>query len=141
MKGMAVAARTFAIHLRGRHAKEGYDLCGPTHCQRLEPELITPRLQTIADQTAGELLWYEGKPAYAAYSRNCGGMTEDSSAVWNGLHVPFLRAHADPYCQRPAATRWQWSIDAVRIAAAPKPAKLPAPGGGSCAQLAQRTPS
>src|SRR5260370_20405646 len=141
MKGMAVAARTFAIHLRGRHAKEGYDLCGPTHCQRLEPELITPRLQTIADQTAGELLWYEGKPAYAAYSRNCGGMTEDASGVWNGLHVPFLRAHADHYRQRPAATRWQWSIDAERIAAALKRAKLQAPEAMTSIQIAQRTPS
>jgi stage II sporulation protein D len=141
MKAMAVAARTFAIHLRGRHAKEGYDLCGTTHCQRLEPELITPRLQTIADQTAGELLWYQGKPAYAAYSRNCGGMTEDSSAVWNGLHVPFLRAHADPYCQRPAATRWQWSIDAERVAAALKRAKLQAPEAMTSIQIAQRTPS
>ena len=28
MKAMAVAARTFAVYSRGRHAKEGYDLCG-----------------------------------------------------------------------------------------------------------------
>jgi stage II sporulation protein D len=141
MKAMAVAVRTFAVQLRGRHAKEGYDLCGTTHCQRLEPDLVTARLQSLADQTAGELLWYEGKLANAAYSRNCGGMTEDASAVWSGVHVPFLRAHADPYCQRPAAGRWQWSVPADRIAAALKQSKLQAPDAMSEIQIAQRTPS
>jgi stage II sporulation protein D len=141
MKAMAVAARTFAIHFRGRHAKEGYDLCGTTHCQRLEPELINDRLQALADQTAGELLWYEGKPAYACYSRNCGGMTEDSSAVWNGTHLPFLRAHPDPYCRRSAVPRWQWSIDAQQIAAVLRRARLQAPEAMTSIQIAQRTPS
>ena len=141
MKAMAVAARTFAVHFRGRHAKEGYDLCGTTHCQRLEPELITERLQTLADQTAGELMWFEGKTAYPSYSRNCGGMTEDSSAVWNGLHVPFLVAHADPYCQRAPAGHWQWSVDASRIAEALKKSKLEAPEGLQAIRIAQRTTS
>jgi stage II sporulation protein D len=141
MKAMAVAVRTFAIHFRTRHAKEGYDLCGTTHCQRLEPELVTERLQSLADATAGELLWYEGKPAYAAYSRNCGGMTEDSTAVWDGLSVPFLRAHPDPYCQRPAAGRWQWSVDTEKIAAALKSSKLQVPADMRAIQVTQRTSS
>ncbi len=141
MKAMAVAARTFAIHFRGRHAKQGYDLCGTTHCQRLEPALVTPRLQALAEQTAGELLWYQGKPAYACYSRNCGGMTEDSSSVWSGLQVPFLRAHADPYCQRDPAAGWQWSVAAERIATALKQSSLQSPTGLQAIQIAQRTPS
>ncbi|MCU1235750.1 MAG: SpoIID/LytB domain [Candidatus Solibacter sp.] len=141
MKAMAVAIRTFAIHFRARHAKEGYDLCGTTHCQRLEPDLVTERLQSLADATAGELLWYEGKPAYTAYSRNCGGMTEDSTAVWDGLRVPFLRAHPDPWCQRPAAGRWQWSVDAQKIAAALQRSKLQVPADLRAIQVAQRTPS
>ena len=61
----SVAARSFAVHFRGRHAEEGYDLCGTTHCQRLEPDLVTERLQSLADKTAGELLWYAGKPVFA----------------------------------------------------------------------------
>ena len=68
-------------------------------------------------------------------------MTEDSSAVWNGLHVPFLRAHPDPYCQRPALARWQWTVDSQRIAAALTRAHLLAPPAITSIQIVQRTPS
>ena len=82
LKAMAVTARTYAVRLRGRHASEGYDLCGTTHCQRLEPAKVTPRLASAVSATNGEMLWWEGKPIFAAYSRDCGGVTEDASAVW-----------------------------------------------------------
>src|SRR5690242_17531281 len=64
LNAMAVAARTYAVRMRGRHRAEGYDFCATTHCQRVEPDAITPRLEAIAAATAGELLWFEGKPAF-----------------------------------------------------------------------------
>ena len=67
IKAMAVAARSYALNLRGRHAAEGYDLCATTHCQRLDLDAVTPRLASLAAQTSGELLWFEGKPAFACY--------------------------------------------------------------------------
>ena len=70
LKAMSVAARTYAVRLRGRHAAEGYDFCATTHCQRVEPHAITPRLEAIAAETAGELLWFEGKPAFTPYTRD-----------------------------------------------------------------------
>ena len=96
LKAMAVAARSYGLHFRGRHASEGFDLCATTHCQRVEPGAVTPRLAAAAEQTAGEVLWYEGKPAYTCYSRNCGGVTEDASVVWSDLAAPYLRSHPDP---------------------------------------------
>ena len=45
IKAMAVAIRSYALHFRGRHSAEGYDLCGTTHCQRLNFENLTPRLK------------------------------------------------------------------------------------------------
>src|SRR5580658_10384150 len=36
LKAMAVAARTYAVRMRGRHSAEGFDLCDTTHCQRLD---------------------------------------------------------------------------------------------------------
>ena len=56
LKAMAVAARTYAVRLRGRHSAEGFDFCATTHCQRLDLDAVTPRLTGIAAQTAGELL-------------------------------------------------------------------------------------
>ena len=75
-KAMAVAARTFAVKLRGRHADEGYDFCGTTHCQSFRPNLITDALRTAAADTAGELLWRNGSLAETFYSQDC-------SNAWN----------------------------------------------------------
>src|ERR1019366_9067091 len=82
LKALAVAARTFGIYGRARHGAEGYDLCGTTHCQRIDLAGITPRLEAAAAATAGELLWFAGRPAFAVYSRDCGGATEEVAAVW-----------------------------------------------------------
>ena len=89
LRAMAVAARSYAIHFRGRHGGEGYDLCGTTHCQRAEPAMVNARIAAAARATEGELLWYRGNVARALYSRDCGGMTEDDDA-------PYLRRHSDP---------------------------------------------
>jgi hypothetical protein len=35
LDALAITARTFALHNRGRHAREGFDLCTLTHCQVL----------------------------------------------------------------------------------------------------------
>lgn len=109
LKAMAVAARSYAVRLRGRHASEGFDFCITTHCQHLERRAVTPRLVSIAGQTAGELLWFEGKPAFACYTRNCGGRTEAVAAVWPDLAEPYLQSHPDSYCLRSGNVDWQWT--------------------------------
>ena len=81
LKAIAVAARTYAAHERGRHAKEGFDFCNTTHCQRAEPEGITPRFVTAAQGTAGEMLWFEGKLAFTPHTMSCGGIAESAKAV------------------------------------------------------------
>jgi stage II sporulation protein D len=140
-KAMAVAARSFALHFRGRHASEGYDLCSTTHCQRLDPAAVTPRLEALADDTAGEVLWYRGKPIFACYSRDCGGVTEDAAAVWGDLSSPFLRSHPDPYCIRQGSARWEWSAAPEEIAAVLRRYQLKAPAQMSRVTIADRTPS
>ncbi len=141
IKAMAVAARSYALNLRGRHAAQGYDLCATTHCQRVEPDAVTPRLTSLAAQTAGEMLWFEGKPAFACYSRSCGGTTEDARAVWPELRAPFLRSRADRYCPRQPAAEWHWSAPAAEIVAALGRSQLRAPAEITGIAIAQRTAS
>jgi stage II sporulation protein D len=138
LKAMAVAARTYAIYYRGRHAAEGYDLCGTTHCQRLDPAAVTPRIQAAVEATLGELLWYQGKPAFACYSRNCGGVTEDAAAVWPALAAPYLRSHPDPYC---TPSPWQWSPNPADIVKALRGSQLQTPPEIRRIEIAQRTAS
>jgi stage II sporulation protein D len=127
LKALAVAARTFGVYGRGRHASEGYDLCGTTHCQRVDFAGVTPRMEAAAAATAGELLWSAGKPAFAVYSRDCGGVTEDVSAVWPEVSATYLRRQTDPYCVRAGTGEWEWRAKAADLQAALGGSQLRAP--------------
>lgn len=98
LKAMAVAVRTFAAHERGRHSREGFDFCDTTHCQRAQFDAGNLRTEKAARATYGELLWFEGQPAFTPYSMSCGGMSESGSALWPDVHASYLSIHSDPFC-------------------------------------------
>jgi len=144
LKAMAVAARTYAVRLRGRHAAEGFDFCSTTHCQRIDLPGVTPRLQAAAAATAGQLLWWEGKPAFACYTRDCGGRSEDAGAVWPGEGASYLGSHDDPYCLRAArspGSTWQWNADPRAVSDALGKALLRAPQRLERIEIESRTAS
>jgi len=141
LKALAVAARTFGVYGRGRHASEGYDLCGTTHCQRLDVAAITPRLEAAAAATGGELLWFAGKPAFAVYSQDCGGVTEDVSAVWPEVAAAYLRRQPDPYCLRAGTPPWVWLAKPRDLLAALAASQLRAPKSLDQVSITQRTAS
>lgn len=95
LKAQSVAARSFALASRGRHAGEGYDLCTTTHCQLYTGTAAEKSASNAAIKaTRGEVLTYGGKPIEALFHTDSGGMTENSEDVW-GSHVPYLRAAKD----------------------------------------------
>jgi len=141
LKAMAVVARTYAIRMRGRHAAEGFDLCASTHCQHIDLDAVTPRLQQIADATAGEMLWYRGKLAFTPYSLDCGGRTEDASAVWPEENAPYLKSHDDPYCSRAGSSEWHWSTAGAGVTEALLRQGLHSPARLTEIRVVQRTAS
>jgi stage II sporulation protein D len=141
LKAMAVAARTYAVRMRGRHSAEGFDLCDTTHCQRLDRAGVTPRIDAAVSDTAGELLWYAGKPAFTPYTRDCGGKTEDAAAVWPDLAAPYLKSHPDTWCTRQRDSHWQISLDSAQIANALTRSSLRTPGHPDHISILDRTPS
>ena len=95
IKAQSVAARSFALASRGRHASEGYALCTTTHCQLYTGTTAEKSASNAAIKaTRGEVLTYGGKPIEALFHTDSGGMTENSEDVW-GSHVPYLRAAKD----------------------------------------------
>lgn len=95
IKAQSVAARSFALASRARHAGEGYDLCTTTHCQLYTGTTAEKSASNAAIKaTRGEVLTYGGKPIEALFHTDSGGMTENSEDVW-GSHVPYLRAAKD----------------------------------------------
>jgi stage II sporulation protein D len=141
LRAMAVAARTYAARMRGRHVAEGFDFCDTTHCQRVELDGIAARVAAAASDTAGELLWFQGKPAFTPYTRDCGGRTESAETVWPDQGAPYLTAHTDPYCARAGGSAWQWGGDARRIAEALVRSGLHTPQTIGSARVEQRTAS
>jgi SpoIID/LytB domain protein len=91
LKAQAVAARTEALAKLGRHESEGFDLCSEVHCQVYggASRESVPTNKAV-DETAGEVITYEGSLASTLYHACCGGYTEDNSNVYSGAQVPYL---------------------------------------------------
>jgi stage II sporulation protein D len=76
MLAQAVASRSYLAS--GRRHKE-YDFCDTTHCQYLT-DALDERARRAAAETAGVLLWHDGKPFEALFTRSCGGRTQSGIA-------------------------------------------------------------
>jgi stage II sporulation protein D len=143
LKAMAVAARTYAMHFGSRHALEGFDFCDTTHCQDLRIAGIDAHLRSIAEATAGEVLWYDGEPAATYYHANCGGTTEDGHFVLgnNEPPAPFLVQHSDQYCVRNGSTQWRTEVAKRELQRALAADGIVVPGALRTVSVLHRTPS
>jgi stage II sporulation protein D len=118
-----VIARSYAVANRGRHAKEGFDLCSTTHCQLYEPARLTssrwaPVARDAAQRTTGEVLWFADGPARAVFHADCGGHTSNAAAVWGGVAPAYLAARRDAIDPPAAHASWTYevSVEALRAA-------------------------
>ena len=91
LKAQAVAARAFALKNRGRHIKDGYDLCDTTHCQVYVGVTNFDSINKAIDETRGAVLVYKEKLIDTNFHADSGGMTEDVGDVW-GTATPYLVA-------------------------------------------------
>lgn len=96
----AVISRTYAITHRGRHARDGFDLCSTTHCQLYEPaRLRSSKWAALAregaSRTKGRVLWFDDSPARVLYHADCGGHTSSAHDVWGGEAPPYLSGVRD----------------------------------------------
>lgn len=112
----AIVARTYAEAHRGRHAREGFDLCSTTHCQIYEPARLagsrwTPVVLDAVQRTAGLILTFNGAPADAVYHADCGGWTSAADDVWSGPPRTYLPAQPDRGDAKDAHAAWQYSVD------------------------------
>jgi stage II sporulation protein D (peptidoglycan lytic transglycosylase) len=143
LKAMAVAARTFAMHFGSRHALDGFDFCDTTHCQDLRIAGIDAHLRSIAQATAGEILWYDGEPAATYYAANCGGTSEDGRFILGNdeARAPFLRQHSDQYCVRNGSTQWRSEVSKHELQRALAADGIAIPGTLRSVTVLHRTPS
>src|SRR5919106_1048380 len=100
LKAQVVAARTYAMSRLRLGSSEGralgYDLCATTACQvylgmGVEAGPWGQRWVRAVEQTEGQILLYDGKPADTLYSSTSPGRTYGNERVFGGAPLPYLR--------------------------------------------------
>jgi SpoIID/LytB domain protein len=135
LKALAVAIRTYAMKNRGRHAKDGYDFCSTTHCQRFLAGVRSPRVSKGSDDeqalpdgrasdrmlqavrtTAGQtLLDDRGQLVDAYFGASCGGETANVGSLWGVTPPPYLRGVRDEYCLSGPHAAWTDTITRANL--------------------------
>lgn len=92
LKAQAIAARTYLLTNKKKHASEGFDVCDSTHCQSYGGVLAEKTLTSAAvADTRGDVLTYDGRPASIMYSTDCGGATRGCDD-----RAPYLKCVVEP---------------------------------------------
>lgn len=92
LKAQTVAARTYALHHLGEFESEGFDLCAGVRCQVYSGVSAEHPLSDRAiEETAGQVLLYDGRLIEALYTATCGGHTEDAALVFPWMNAPYLQ--------------------------------------------------
>jgi hypothetical protein len=88
LKAQAVAARSDVLAKRGRHAREGYDVCAGAHCAVYRGSLdeAEPYRRAVRE-TTGLVLEKNGKPVPALFIANCGGIGHAAEEAWGNRPV------------------------------------------------------
>jgi stage II sporulation protein D len=116
----AILARTYALASRGRHAADGFDVCATTHCQVVDFERASrSRWRDIAemavDETRGQVLEFDSRPALALFHADCGGHRSAAGEVWGGRDAPYLAGGPDDLPDGLAHRTWRFSVDRSKL--------------------------
>ena len=119
LKALAISIRTFALKNVGRHAKDGYDFCSTTHCQRfvgapasVQAERAPPAhnqfgIVDAARATEGQvLLDPRGQLIDSYFGASCGGETASIAALWGTAPVRYLQSARDEFCESGPHAHW-----------------------------------
>nr|WP_272896915.1 SpoIID/LytB domain-containing protein [Aeromicrobium sp. PE09-221] len=117
LRSQAVAARTYALRTMNP-GRADYDICDTTACQvygAVSAEAVTTN--TAIDATRGQVLMYNGTPAFTQYSSSSGGYTNWPSYPRDH---PYLKPVKDDWDAVSSNPNHSWTTtltaDAVRRA-------------------------
>jgi len=97
LKAQAIAARTYLLANKKKHASEGFDICDSDHCQSYGGVLAEKTItNSVVADTRGEVLIYDGRPASVMYSTDCGGVTRNYADTQPDCRAPYLTCVVEP---------------------------------------------
>ena len=84
LKVQAVAARTYAVSdiLKGKYAKDGFHIKDTVESQVYNNQVENEEATRAIEETAGEIMTYDGVPIDAKYFSTSSGFTSHASNVW-----------------------------------------------------------
>jgi stage II sporulation protein D len=104
LRAQSVAARTYATYERALNPRRYWQICDTTACQVYRGAAAEQDpSNTAVKATAGEILTYNGKPAFTQFSSSSGGWTADGGQ-------PYLPAKRDPYDDFPDNAMHSWAV-------------------------------
>ena len=113
LRAQAIASRTYAAYHRRLNAAKPYHIVASTTHQQFAGRVpATSPLRTAVQETAGQVLRWDGELFPAFYHTNSGGYTEEPRSVFAARNMPALRAVACPLAS--GSPHFQWTLD-VRL--------------------------
>ena len=110
LKAQAVAARTYVLYKQMENRQQLFDVLASVQDQVYHGHSVRPEsIQQAIQGTAGQVLTYENRPIFAAYSSTAAGPTEDALYVW-ALDLPYLKGVACPFDEQAPRYEWQTSF-------------------------------
>ncbi|MCM8757392.1 MAG: SpoIID/LytB domain-containing protein, partial [Candidatus Omnitrophica bacterium] len=106
LKAQAVCARSVALYRKNEARRKGkpYDVMMSHQIYgRCEHDNVI----TAVEETRGEILTVEGKPALVFYHTCCGGATTNPDNVWPSLSWPYLLPVSGCHCDNSLYTNWE----------------------------------
>lgn len=132
LKVLAVAARSLAIATTTWYTRRhvnGFDICATSMCQvYLGYDGEEPSMIQATQQTAGQILTYDGRAILAMYHGNGGGQTDTYRLIYGdgvtNAH-PYLRSVTYPFAK---PLRWNVSFTPEQVTAALRAGGVAVPG-------------
>lgn len=115
VKAQAVIARSYAIYQMQARRGAPYQLESSVMDQVYEgADAEDSRAARGVQETAGEVLTFDGRTIQAFYHSNCAGHTENSRNVW-GTSVPYLQGVPCGYCEEENPIKWDLSLPLRKV--------------------------
>ncbi len=128
VKAQAVIARSYALYQRDARKYALYHLESSVLDQVYDgADIEDSRAVRGVQETAGEVLTFNGAVIQAFYHSSCGGHTESATNVWGGS-FSYLQGVACAYCTEATAAHWEATLSLKKVEALLRAAGVQAAG-------------
>ena len=110
LKAQAVAARTYSVNNMYKYDRLNFNMCTTVNSQVYKGyNGEAASTNKAVDDTKGQIVTYNEKPAAVFYFSSSGGRTEDVKNVWGSTNYPYLVSVEDKY-ESGTSWRYQWEV-------------------------------